>query len=264
MGRTLKRKITDFITFNYWKLSHPKSITRFGIKFKIDPWVVPYYITNKKSFLKLLPLFDFFVNEDSTVIDIGASFGFYSLYSSLIRKANAVIAFEPTSRAYTLLIDNIKNSNTNNINCYRCAVGDVNKKIKINYCSVGSGYSSIVEKSLNYDWVDMIRVDDVVSKADFVKIDVEGAEYYVLQGMKKILSNSQPAIVLELSHYEQEIKELLQSYGYQIVLSIGHNALALHEKDNFLLPELLSSIKEFEKVNKLKLSLKNLIGSQDK
>ena len=73
----------------------------------------------------LLPIFDYFVDEKSTVIDIGASFGFYSLYSSIIRKAEKVIAFEPTTRAYNLLIDNLHNNNVQNVESHRSAVGEI-------------------------------------------------------------------------------------------------------------------------------------------
>ena len=96
--KKIKRFVSKRIVFPLatlkWKLFHPKILPRLGMKFIIDPQVVPYYITNKKTFQRLLPLFDFFVNENSIVLDIGASFGFYSIYSSKIRNAKKVIAFE--------------------------------------------------------------------------------------------------------------------------------------------------------------------------
>ena len=79
--RTFKRQLTDWITSTYWKMFHPRIVSRFGIKFKIDPQVVPYYIIRRKTFRSLLPVFDHYVTSNSIVLDIGASFGFYSLYS---------------------------------------------------------------------------------------------------------------------------------------------------------------------------------------
>lgn len=188
MRKKLSRKIKDIVTFIPWYFIHPRTVKRLGIIFKINPWVVPYYIIRKNTFLRLLPIFDSYVKTDSVVLDIGASFGYYSLYCTKILNAKKVIAFEPTAQSYNLLIDNLIKNNVDRVVTYRCAVGDKIDRIKLNYNLWGSGDNSIIEKdSWKYEWVDMITIDSLAqSQVDFVKIDVEGAEYVVLKGMKKL------------------------------------------------------------------------------
>ncbi|HLD00369.1 MAG TPA: FkbM family methyltransferase [Candidatus Nanoarchaeia archaeon] len=256
--RTFKRQLTDWITSTYWKMFHPRIVSRFGIKFKIDPQVVPYYIIRRKTFRSLLPVFDHYVTSNSIVLDIGASFGFYSLYSLINRKAKTVIAFEPTARSYNLLQENIelnkvniinKNNKLNNLNkikeeelnlkSYRCAVSDKPGRAKLHLDSAGFGYNSLLGNKMNssknkYEWVDVQTVDNLVQHADLVKMDVEGMEYFVLLGMKKLLFNSRPPVLLEYTasnQYKKEINNFLESLGYKISLRIGNNVLAVYGRD---------------------------------
>jgi hypothetical protein len=69
----------------------------------------------------------------------------------------------------------------------------------------------------------MESVDNLVAGGmpppDFVKIDVEGAESEVLEGMSNLLSAGMPPnILIEVHGYKQQAKcrELLERFGYSI------------------------------------------------
>ena len=227
MKKSLSVKMKGVLAQTFWKIFHPKTVKREGFIFKVDPYVVPWYVKTRMGG-NVLPIFDKYIKKGDIVLDIGASFGFYSLYAS--KKAKKVIAFEPIKRAYKLLLENVKNNSIKNVTAHNCALGDTKKKAKLYLNRHCSGASSMVEKSSYYELVDIVPVDSIFSRADFVKMDVEGMEYQVLLGMRKLLSKSKPIIFLEISRDEKVIKKLLNSYGYEVSHARGGNFIALPKK----------------------------------
>ena len=129
-----------------------------------------------------------------------------------------------------------------------------NAKLTLNF--LGSGYNNIINnKSKHYDWVDVIPTDSLVNHADFVKMDVEGAELMVLKGMNLLMEKSKPPIILEISKEKNKITLFLEKNHYKIVLSIGHNFLAVHEDDLEKIPHLVNFLKEFEEKKKINWKL---------
>eukprot|EP00456_Euglypha_rotunda_P024295 TRINITY_DN19924_c0_g1_i1.p1 TRINITY_DN19924_c0_g1~~TRINITY_DN19924_c0_g1_i1.p1 ORF type:complete len:111 (+),score=7.05 TRINITY_DN19924_c0_g1_i1:125-457(+) len=64
-----------------------------------------------------------------------------------------------------------------------------------------------------------------VSSVTFVKIDIEGAEYFALRGMTKLIAKHQPVLLIEVQPYflkgfnidEQEFREWITGeMGYDI------------------------------------------------
>ena len=260
--KKIKRFVSKRIVFPLatlkWKVFHPKILPRLGMKFIIDPQVVPYYITNKKTFQRLLPLFDFFVNENSIVLDIGASFGFYSIYSSKIRNAKKVIAFEPTKRSYDLFLKNIDVNDARNIVVHRVAVGEEKKKAKLYYEKNCFGGNSLMGKGARYELVEVVPVDSLVPHADFIKMDVEGAEYDALMGMKQLLVQSKPPLIFESSRNDGHIRSLLASLGYIFPFAIGHNVLAVHHHDEDKINFLRKVYEDFQGKTGIRINLKKL------
>jgi len=66
--------------------------------------------------------------------------------------------------------------------------------------------------------VEMVRLDDWVKerglRIDFIKIDVEGYEWNVLQGMPHVLSTMHPRLMVEVQANRPQIFEYLSSEGY--------------------------------------------------
>jgi FkbM family methyltransferase len=210
-----------------WQYIHPPFVRRFGVNFLVDSKVVPYYITRKSSFRRLLPIFDYYLSNGKTLIDIGASFGFYSLFSA--KKGAKVIAFEPTSRSCNLLLRNLR-ENGLNIILHQVALGSLIGEAKL-YHGRCFGSNSL-NGSGRYEKVPIQVLDDYKLQPDLVKIDVEGRELDVLQGMKNTLKG-RPALLIEISQDYAAIKELLRKKKYSFVLSIGHNYLAMPAGGSF-------------------------------
>jgi hypothetical protein len=83
---------------------------------------------------------------------------------------------------------------------------------------------------------DAIRLDDYVAdrkleRVDFIKMDVEGAEFFALQGAKEVLSRWRPTMLVEVNRqtcrglgYEPEkLWEFLRPYGY-LMWAVGQSA----------------------------------------
>jgi len=84
---------------------------------------------------------------------------------------------------------------------------------------VNFGKGSIEVLGLKLDTIiDLLKID--LKDIDVIKIDVEGAEYFVLQGMKRVLKEGKPTLIIEIwddSEYKEKTLELLKKYGYKMI-----------------------------------------------
>lgn len=135
-----------------------------------------------------------------TVIDIGANVGYFTAVLALqVGPGGRVLALEPNPSAYALLVETIRRNGFRQVEPMQ--VGAWNAS--------GAGLLSLRpqrlgDASLVLDWrgdhtqVPLARLDDLVSgwgQIDFVKIDVEGAEVHVLEGMHDTLLHVQELVV---------------------------------------------------------------------
>jgi FkbM family methyltransferase len=70
--------------------------------------------------------------------------------------------------------------------------------------------------------VDTVSVDDLVERGELppptvVKIDVEGAEIAVLEGMRQTIDDHRPAIICELHDTHSEFCDLMEEHGYRVI-----------------------------------------------
>ena len=145
-----------------------------------------------------------YLSDQSVVLDIGANIGLHSLYFSTVAHAGTVISFEPSLETFEFLAKNVKGKS--NISPLNVAVSSHGGLLNFFQAS-DNAYSSLIDtkrKSIvNVRRVICMTVDDVVSglqlpRVDFVKIDVEGLESSVLQGMEKVIDKYNPVIFCEI------------------------------------------------------------------
>ena len=71
--------------------------------------------------------------------------------------------------------------------------------------------------------VDTITLDNFIEqeypneKVDFIKIDIEGAELFALQGMKETIKFSSPTFMIEVSENAPEIIKMFHELNYIII-----------------------------------------------
>ena len=123
------------------------------------------------------------VLPNDVVLDIGANYGFFSLYAKY-RGANKVYSFEPYHAVYELLVENV--SKYNSIIPINKAVGEFDGytefvNTKTSSCSHIYGTFSSNEPIIGKTNVETININTIFSEynidfVDFVKIDCEGSE----------------------------------------------------------------------------------------
>ena len=200
------------------------------------------YLTGGKSHSSEIRLAKFlinFLNNNDIFIDVGAHYGYFSLLASkLVGKSGKVIAFEASPTTYKILQKN--ESNFENIIVYNLAVSDEEKQLTFyEFPNLYSEYNSLdIDQFKDKYWFSeytpkSVRIKSILI-ADFIeekkinpniiKIDVEGAEFRVINGLRKYLINNSPMIVMEYlstnRSNEEHIKaeRLLKSLGYQSFL----------------------------------------------
>ncbi|MCC0036581.1 MAG: FkbM family methyltransferase [Hoeflea sp.] len=142
-------------------------------------------------------------------IDVGANLGYYScLFGKLAGEKGLVLSIEPEPQNLDLLRRNVQNNSVENIvKILPVAVGASEGVLTLNiYKNSNRGrHSFIAQGSGNKIDVPVKTLDSIVSDnipddsmIDFMKIDVEGYEPYVIEGAKNILHRVQ-CLLLEYS-----------------------------------------------------------------
>lgn len=170
----------------------------------------------------------------STLVDIGANVGMYSLFSAVVRDVK-VFAFEPESQNYALLNANIAdNGMSDQVLAFPLALSDAMQldKLYLSQFSGGGSCHSFGEQ-VGFDLkprkaaftqgafsvtLDQLVDSGAVPVPDYIKLDVDGIEHKVLQGAHKTLSNPKVREVLvELNTHLPEhnaVIKMLESLGF--------------------------------------------------
>lgn len=155
-------------------------------------------------------LFFSLINPKDIVIDIGANFGFYAINGAkIVGEQGNVYAFEPNQDAYKLLQENVNiNGFSEIIHSYQACIGAEDGETNF-YVSEESSFSSLGAtgraKIREQITVPIYKLDSFLSQQGLttvkaIKIDVEGFEYMVLQGLLDTLQrNPELVIMMEVS-----------------------------------------------------------------
>jgi FkbM family methyltransferase len=174
--------------------------------------------------------------EGDIVVDIGAHMGRYTIISSKRVGANGkVVAIEADPSNFEMLKSNIKLNQLTNVTPLNYAVYSKETKVKLYLPSGESGftkYNTIMpnwintqEKfvEVNANTLDyLLQLNEIrQEEVNWIKIDVEGAEFEVLKGATNVLSKSKDiAILMELHGpphvYRPKVEEFANLYNFKI------------------------------------------------
>jgi len=161
------------------------------------------------------------VKKGHVVFDIGANVGYYTVLSArLAGPQGRVIAMEPAVRNLAYLYRHVMLNKLTNVTIIPAACSHA-----VALASFSKGPNCATghlgaKNDRQGDPVPTVSVDDVAQQLgllpDIVKIDVEGAEMDVLQGMRNTLKKTKPAIFLSV--HSDELRETclayLKTFGY--------------------------------------------------
>lgn len=145
-----------------------------------------------------------FSRTGSVAIDIGANIGVTAI--AMAPHFARVHAFEPGPNNFSALTSNLTMNNIYNVTPHRLAV--TNEVGEVGF-DENSAFGSISDKGV---MVPAITLDHAlkefgITSADFIKIDVEGFEPQVLDGMSETVESFQPVIVMEFNSWALMLRD---------------------------------------------------------
>jgi FkbM family methyltransferase len=163
-------------------------------------------------------------------IDIGAHIGKYTMQAAkIVGNEGIVIAIEAEPTTFKALTEGVASNGFSNVVTLNLAVYDKECGVVLHSVPIGGklmkgkGLTSIKRDvgpgiEVMAKPLDQIIDELKLTKVDFIKIDVEGAELEVLKGAKKTLLDFKPTLVVEISMAEPEILDLMGKLGYDATL----------------------------------------------
>lgn len=190
-----------------------------------------------------------FLQTGDMALDIGANQGYTALLMGrAVSDTGRILAIEPTGIAFDRLKQNIQRNQMRSVQCVRCAAGDCEDELRIWVAPHECGHSSVFNTAHEGGFWETVRVaptdaivtetlgDDALARIAFVKIDVEGYEPPVLDGMPQILRESQPVLWIEVNppvlakggYTAGDIERRLNAFGYRFFKPHFHrNAIGI-------------------------------------
>jgi FkbM family methyltransferase len=152
-----------------------------------------------------------YVDAHPVFADIGAYTGIYSIFA--FKHGCDVHAFEPHPNVYERLLDNINaNQALDFIKTHNCALSDADGKMYLNVnpavrLTSGGSLTSSVTRNTKPVPVDVKDYDANFPVPMIVKIDVEGHEIAVLDGIRESLRFGRGLVILEANteHHKKQI-----------------------------------------------------------
>ncbi len=182
-----------------------------------------------------------YLREGMVAFDVGAHVGELSLlFSRLVGPQGCVHAFEASSATFSRLSAVCQLSGRSNITLNNVALSDRDGKFQLHaYDDAHSSWNTLAERPLRRYGIDVSPVgtevvaattidgyceQNGISRIDLLKIDVEGAEYQVLRGARRMLQDK--AILCSVFEFGQttfdmgndphEIESYLTQLGYEV------------------------------------------------
>ena len=143
-------------------------------------------------------LFKRLVKKGMAVVDIGANVGYYTLLAArLVGDEGKVFAFEPDLYNYNLLCKNIEVNRYRNVIPVQKAVSSKSGETKLFLDKSNLGGHSLSEANVDKSasiTVEVTSLDDYFKntdcKIDVIKMDVQGSEMDVLEGMTNTINQN--------------------------------------------------------------------------
>ena len=164
------------------------------------------------------------------LMDVGANVGWFSLHIAKLFRNSRIFAIEPMPHAYDCLKRNIKLNKLDNIRTFKIGFSDKKAAVEF-YCEPKRCSSSSMKNITGTKEVEIIKAQTETMDSftesrriqiDFIKCDVEGAEYLVLKGGLRSLTRDKPIIFIELlrkwsakyNYQPNDVIKMLRQIGY--------------------------------------------------
>ena len=157
--------------------------------------------------LEEIKVFDRYVQEGDTVLDIGANIGTHTLwFANKVGESGFVMAFEPQRLIFQTLCANMALNSIKHVDCKQLGVGYSKRLVTVPVLDPlkENNFGGLsIDGHSEGEPVAICRVDDIgLSRCDFIKMDVEGMEPEALQGAMNTIVKCRPVLYIELDREE--------------------------------------------------------------
>jgi len=174
-------------------------------------------------------------NEDGVAVDIGANGGQSAIAFSFLLPKFRIVSFEPNAALWRDL-GFIKHIIGRRFSLHKVGLGPAENKMTLFVpqignlpvttrasldCAAAQAHCDRLEKEIGQRpiianvTVDVAPFDDFELRPDIIKIDVEGYELPVLQGMIETLREALPILLIESNANDKACMDLLAPLGYR-------------------------------------------------
>lgn len=234
---------------------------KYGIKYLIIPnSALDFHIIKKGIFGDwAASKLEGIIPKTGVIFDVGANAGLLALiFAKKYVPKGAVYAYEPDAENFNQLKINVELNKLNNIKIFPIALQDNPKIKKVSFNirraidgdgKENRGLSSLIPLAVHQigkekifaSTVDLEIEKSKILKIDFIKIDVEGAEYMVLKGGERAIEKFLPIIQYEYSNtLDKMMKTNNAKKCFYFLKKLGYRQFALFKE---------KELKEFTKPN---------------
>lgn len=204
-----------------------------GDRFRLHSYLHKgYWYHGKNRERRSLEICQQAIRPGDTVIEVGGHIGYLSLFfSQLVGELGQVHVFEPGHNNLPYLEQNLQSRH--NVTLVKKAAGNHNGTATFYLENLAGQNNSMVkdfdvlQRNLQNAFdngvciteaqVEVVRLDDYAAQTgivpSFLKIDVEGFEFEVLDGLHETMRH-RPVIFVEVQRHQGRVWEFFQSHGY--------------------------------------------------
>ncbi len=190
------------------------------------------------------------LRKGDVFLDIGANIGYYTVIAStIVGEKGKVIAYEPDEKNFELLAENVELNRLTNVHAFPAALSDCSGSGYIYLCENNKGDHRIYDtgESRKKLEIKLINADEhvpqITNRIDFIKIDTQGSETRIINGLKKLIEQNANhlSLIVEFWPYGlakagssgHELLEILFSFDMSFFLidHIEHRLIAVTKID---------------------------------
>lgn len=175
------------------------------------------------------------VRPGDVVVDLGGNIGYFTLAAALLVGPHGQVhTFEPYRPCYERLLRNVQLNGLANVTVNNLAVADKVEQHTLHVkpgdpgsTSFGGHTEEIDRQTTESIDIDSYCAEHGLDRVDVIKMDIEGAEFLALQGMRETLRRAQPLLFFELNPTRlaacgsstTAVVALLRDAGYALYLA---------------------------------------------
>ncbi|MBT9585606.1 FkbM family methyltransferase [bacterium] len=209
-----------------------------------------------------MELFPQFVGAADEVLDIGANYAYHTHRLAQLCPQGTVFAFEPIPFTFRVCQRIVGHYGMKNVQLHPVGVGCQNgsETFRVplaDFGGISGGQSHIAQrnndlegKQHHYQFQQsreyvckIVAIDDFLpdlKRVTFVKMDIEGAELFALQGMRQTLERCKPIVMLEINPFflrgfaipEKSMRDFWGDLGYEFFRYDAHRRKLLRYRES--------------------------------